>query len=94
MIIVAILLPPLAVLLCGKPGQAFLNCFLTLFGWIPGIIHAVIVVNNRNADRRQAALIAATEAQTAAIIAAQQAAAMPVPPVAPVPPAPTETAPE
>lgn len=94
MIILAILFPPVAVLMCGKPAQAFLNCFLTLFGWIPGIIHAVIVVNNRNADRRQAALVAAQqaaiEAQTAAIIAAQQAAAMPVPPGAPTPPAPPE----
>ena len=89
MILLAILFPPLAVLLCGKPIQAVLNVFLTLLLWIPGMVHAIIVVNNRNADLRQKALIAAqlaaTEAQTAALLAAQQAA--PVAPVAPAPPA-------
>lgn len=69
MILLAILLPPVAVLMCGKPIQALINCVLCLSLWIPGIIHAVIVVNNRNADKRQAALLAATEAQTAAILA-------------------------
>lgn len=85
MILVAILFPPLAVLMCGKPIQAVLNVFLTLLFWIPGMIHAIIVVNNRNADRRQKALIAAQqaamEAQTAALVAAGA-------PVAPTPPAP------
>lgn len=48
----AIILPPLAVLLCGKPVQFILNIFLTLLGWIPGVIHALFVVNNHLADRR------------------------------------------
>ena len=52
MYLVAILLPPLAVLLSGKPIQALLNLVLTLLGWIPGVIHAILVVNARNADRR------------------------------------------
>lgn len=52
MILLAIVFPPLAVLLCGKPMQAFLNFFLTILGWIPGVIHAILVVNARNADRR------------------------------------------
>ena len=41
-----ILLPPLAVLLCGKPFQAILSIPLTLLGWAPGVIHALFVVNN------------------------------------------------
>ena len=48
----AIILPPLAVLLCGKPIQFILNIFLTLLGWIPGVIHAILVVNSHLADKR------------------------------------------
>jgi len=50
--LVAILLPPLAVLLCGKPIQALLNVVLTLLLYIPGLIHAILVVNNHYADKR------------------------------------------
>jgi len=42
----AIVLPPLAVLFCGKPISAILNLFLCVFGWIPGVIHAFFVVNS------------------------------------------------
>ena len=59
MILLAILLPPIAVLMCGKPVQSILNFFLTLCLWIPGVIHAILVVNARNAGRRQQELIAA-----------------------------------
>ncbi|MBL7214980.1 MAG: YqaE/Pmp3 family membrane protein [Phycisphaerae bacterium] len=48
----AIILPPLAVLLCGKPIQFILNIFLTILGWIPGVIHAILVVNSHLADKR------------------------------------------
>jgi uncharacterized membrane protein YqaE (UPF0057 family) len=48
----AIICPPLAVLLCDKPFQFLFNCFLTLFFWIPGMIHAILVVNGHFADRR------------------------------------------
>lgn len=50
--LLAIVLPPVAVLLCGKPGQAFLNFILTLCFWVPGIIHALFVVSSRQADQR------------------------------------------
>ncbi|MEC0266710.1 YqaE/Pmp3 family membrane protein [Paenibacillus anseongense] len=50
--LLAIILPPLAVLFCGKPFQALLNLLLTLLGWIPGIIHAILVVNNHKNDQR------------------------------------------
>jgi len=48
----ALVLPPLAVLLCGKPFQALLNLFLTLCLWFPGALHACLVVNAHLADRR------------------------------------------
>ncbi|MBM4763144.1 YqaE/Pmp3 family membrane protein [Bacillus sp. B15-48] len=48
----AIVLPPVAVLLAGKPIQALLNFFLTLLGWVPGMIHAVLVVLDHKADKR------------------------------------------
>lgn len=50
--LIAILLPPLAVFLCGKPLQALLNLILTLLLWIPGMIHALFVVQHHLADQR------------------------------------------
>lgn len=50
--LLAIILPPVAVLLCGKPLQFLLNILLTLFFWIPGVIHAILVVNSHLADKR------------------------------------------
>lgn len=49
MFLLAILLPPLAVLFCGKPLQAVLNLALWACFIVPGIIHAILVVNARNA---------------------------------------------
>ncbi len=47
LIIIAILLPPLAVALAsGKLGLTLLNILLTLLFILPGIIHALIVVVN------------------------------------------------
>ncbi len=48
----ALLLPPVAVLMCGKPGQFVFNCVLTLFFYIPGMIHAIYVVNAHLSDPR------------------------------------------
>jgi uncharacterized membrane protein YqaE (UPF0057 family) len=53
--------PPLAVLLCGRVVGAVLNLVLTICGIIPGIVHAILVVNEVKADKRsvrQASLIA------------------------------------
>lgn len=57
--ILAILLPPVAVLLCGKPVQAVFNLLLTLLLWIPGIIHAMLVVSSYHADARTNRIIKA-----------------------------------
>lgn len=44
-IILAILLPPIAVLLeRGISGSLLLNILLTLLAWLPGAIHALLVV--------------------------------------------------
>ena len=59
----AIVLPPLAVLLCGKPIQFVLNIFLTLLLWIPGVIHAILVVNSHLADKRTDRIIKAAKAK-------------------------------
>ncbi|MEF3312590.1 YqaE/Pmp3 family membrane protein [Paenibacillus sp. GYB004] len=52
-------IPPLAVLFCGKPGQALLNLILTLCLYVPGVIHAILVVNSHKADKRNQKLIEA-----------------------------------
>lgn len=47
-IICAIVLPPLGVFLqVGFRGQFWLNVLLTLFGYIPGIVHAIWVIAKR-----------------------------------------------
>jgi len=59
--LIAILLPPLAVLLQGKVIQFLLSIPLTLCFWLPGVIHAILVINNEKAERRNDKVIAALE---------------------------------
>jgi uncharacterized membrane protein YqaE (UPF0057 family) len=66
MYFLAIIMPPLAVLFCGKPWQALLNIFLCLLVIVPGIVHAILVVNEHKARQRQnelAAMIGAAARQ-------------------------------
>jgi uncharacterized membrane protein YqaE (UPF0057 family) len=67
----AIFLPPLAVLIAGKPFQAiFVSIPLTLAFWLPGVIHAWMVSSNYYADQRQQRLVhemARTQAAAQAI---------------------------
>lgn len=47
-IILAIVLPPLGVLFqVGLGSHFWLNILLTLFGYIPGIVHAVWIISRR-----------------------------------------------
>ena len=55
--LVAVILPPLAVLLCGKPLQALPSILLSLLFYFPGLIHALFVVHNHYADKRHRALM-------------------------------------
>ena len=48
--LLAILLPPVAVLIAGRPIQALLNLGLTLLLWLPGAIHAILVVRASRAS--------------------------------------------
>ncbi|GGA79841.1 YqaE/Pmp3 family membrane protein [Ornithinibacillus halotolerans] len=52
MYLLAVVLPPIAVLFSGKPFQALLNLILTAFFWLPGAIHAILVVKDRKDDKR------------------------------------------
>ncbi len=55
-----IILPPLAVLTTGRVGAFILSIILTICFWIPGVIHAILIVSNYNADKRNEKLIRAT----------------------------------
>ncbi|HLA53901.1 MAG TPA: hypothetical protein VK618_11365 [Flavitalea sp.] len=61
MMLIAILLPALSFLLRGKILASIL-CFLlqvTLIGWLPAAIWAVMSLNNERADKRTDRLIRA-----------------------------------
>ena len=57
--LLAVLLPPLALLLRGRIFQAVLCLLLmlTILGWVPAAIWAVLVINNDNAERRHRELL-------------------------------------
>lgn len=59
MIAVAIFLPWLALILRGRwvQGLVCLVLQITLIGWIPAALWAVLVINNDNQDRRHKELI-------------------------------------
>ena len=47
-VIIAILLPPLGVFLQEGLGKHFwINIILTLFGYVPGIVHALYIIIKR-----------------------------------------------
>ena len=47
-VILSILLPPLGVFLqVGLTAQFWINVILTVFGYIPGIVHAVYIIATR-----------------------------------------------
>ncbi len=59
--LLAIVLPPLAVLVCGKPVQFLLNVLLTLCFWVPGMVHAILVVHDHLEDKRADKLLRAIQ---------------------------------
>lgn len=59
--LLAIICPPLAVLLCGKPFSAVLNAFLCCLFWVPGMAHALMVVDDRFQDKRTRRIAAPLE---------------------------------
>ncbi|NQV63965.1 MAG: YqaE/Pmp3 family membrane protein [SAR86 cluster bacterium] len=61
--LLAILLPPVAVFLCGKPIQSIINIILTLCFYVPGAIHALLVVHSYLADKRTDKIVDAIKDQ-------------------------------
>jgi uncharacterized membrane protein YqaE (UPF0057 family) len=50
-LILAIFLPPLGVAVKrGIDIQLFINIFLTMFGWLPGIVHAFYIILKDRVD--------------------------------------------
>ena len=47
-----VVLPPVAVLMTGRILSFILSILLTLIGWIPGVIHACLVVADYQAEQR------------------------------------------
>lgn len=48
-IILAVLFPPLGVAMqVGLTPHFWINIVLTLFGWVPGIVHALFVILTHN----------------------------------------------
>lgn len=59
--LVALVLPWLALLVRGRILQGILCLLLqlTLLGWIPAAVWAVLVINNDNAERRHREMLGA-----------------------------------
>ena len=64
-ILLAILLPWLALLLRGHIFQAILCLILqlTVLGWLPAAVWAVLVINNDNEERRHQEMMRAIQRQ-------------------------------
>lgn len=54
--VIAIILPPVAVLLYGNGVQFLVSLILTLLFWIPGMIHAVLIVKNYIEEKQEEAI--------------------------------------
>ena len=67
MFFLCLFVPPLAALISGGFLSCLLNLLLTSLGWIPGVIHAFMVVNNDKAEQRNQEQIAAIREQTEAL---------------------------
>ena len=59
--LIACLCPPLAVYSTGKTNHLTANLLLTLFFYIPGSLHALMVVKRSKLDRRNELLMSIAE---------------------------------
>ena len=59
--VLAVICPPLAVLLTRHPAQAATNVGLTALLYVPGVIHAIHAVDRYNTERWGEALMRAVE---------------------------------
>lgn len=50
-ILLLIIMPPISVMLhCGFAPQFWINLILTLFGYIPGLIHGIWILTSNKCD--------------------------------------------
>jgi len=63
MYFLALFFPPLAVLLCKKPFQSMLNLLLTCLGWIPGVIHAILIVSEYSRQKQTVMVVNAVKGE-------------------------------
>jgi uncharacterized membrane protein YqaE (UPF0057 family) len=68
--LLAVLLPPVAVLLCRRPRMLLVNVPLTACAWLPGVAHALLLAHStaarERADRLADAVLASEERQAQA----------------------------
>ncbi|MFO0830839.1 MAG: YqaE/Pmp3 family membrane protein [Phycisphaerales bacterium] len=60
--LLCIVLPPVAVLTTGRWFQAILNIVLTILGWVPGVVHAALIVHDYKEEQRTNRIIDAVRA--------------------------------
>lgn len=48
--LLAVVLPPVVALRYGRPRQLLVNVLLTLLGWLPGVLHACLLIANSRDD--------------------------------------------
>jgi uncharacterized membrane protein YqaE (UPF0057 family) len=63
--LLAVICPPLAVLTTGTPSQAAKNAALTMLFFVPGVIHALGIVEKRHVERQYEALFQAMDRMAA-----------------------------
>ena len=68
----ALVFPPLAALIYGGLGTCILNVLLCFLAIVPGIIHAILVVNKHDKDKMHNQMMAALQQQTQLQIAQLQ----------------------
>lgn len=64
--LLCVILPPVALLMVGRPLQALLNIPLCLLAWLPGVVHAFLVVNSAERVRQTDRVVRAIQAGRAA----------------------------
>jgi uncharacterized membrane protein YqaE (UPF0057 family) len=57
--LLAVLCPPLAVLVVSRPSQVAVSVGLTSLLYLPGLVHALAVVDRYQVERRNEALLKA-----------------------------------
>ncbi len=60
--LLCIVLPPVAVFSTGRWVQGILNIVLTCMGWIPGVVHAALIVQDYKEEQRTNRIIDAVRA--------------------------------